>query len=83
MVPFMAIGIEWKMSESTSGRPTHQLSTITTFFFFGLPAIISYLKQIFENMVRTKKPQLKVPNVADNPDGWGPQDDHVILENQL
>jgi translation initiation factor 3 subunit D len=34
-------------------------------------------------MVGTKQPQLKIPNVADNPDGWGPLEDHIMLENQL
>lgn len=34
-------------------------------------------------MVGTVQPQLKVPNVADNPDGWGPPDGFVMLENQL
>jgi len=34
-------------------------------------------------MVGTLQPQLKVPNVADNPDGWGPPDGFVMLENQL
>jgi len=34
-------------------------------------------------MVGTVQPQLKVPNVADNPDGWGPPEGFVMLENQL
>ena len=38
---------------------------------------------ISENMVGTVQPQLKVPNVVDNPDGWGPLEGFVMLENQL
>eukprot|EP00249_Psilotum_nudum_P010805 c22778_g1_i1 orf=388-2046(-) len=34
-------------------------------------------------MVATKQPQLKVPVVADNPDGWGPPDGSAALQNQL
>ena len=34
-------------------------------------------------MVGTVQPQLKFPNVADNPDGWGLPERFVMLENQL
>ena len=34
-------------------------------------------------MVGTVQAQLKVPNVVDNPDGWGPLEGFVMLENQL
>ena len=38
---------------------------------------------ISENMVGTVQPQLKVPNVADKPNDWGPSEGFVMLENQL
>ena len=34
-------------------------------------------------MVGIVQPQLKVPHVADNIDGWGPLRGFVMLENQL
>lgn len=34
-------------------------------------------------MVGVRQPQLTVPNVADNPDGWGPPEGPAVLENQL
>ena len=34
-------------------------------------------------MVGTVQAQLKVPNVVDNLDGWGPLEGFVMLENQL
>ena len=34
-------------------------------------------------MVGIVQPQLKVPHVADNTDGWGPLRGFVMLENQL
>ena len=34
-------------------------------------------------MVGKVQPQLKVPNVAKNPHGWGPPERFVMLENQI
>ena len=34
-------------------------------------------------MVGTVQPRLKVPNVADNPNGWGPSKGFFMPENQL
>eukprot|EP00252_Welwitschia_mirabilis_P007440 TRINITY_DN18800_c0_g1_i2.p1 TRINITY_DN18800_c0_g1~~TRINITY_DN18800_c0_g1_i2.p1 ORF type:complete len:554 (-),score=65.66 TRINITY_DN18800_c0_g1_i2:472-2133(-) len=34
-------------------------------------------------MVGTRQLQLKVPDIVDNPDGWGPPEGPVMLENQL
>jgi translation initiation factor 3 subunit D len=34
-------------------------------------------------MAKQQQLQLKVPEVVDNPDGWGPPDDHRALQSQL